>query len=107
MCHTSISFVSNITVSKPLFVTSSIATFHVCHISTFLSNTFISTKPEISSMNGASTFISLCSFGFDIMFSFGKNGIDLFKKLNEDSFEFIMPSNPNIFLMPITKSTFS
>ena len=36
--------------------------------------------PDILSMNGASTSISLCSFGFNIMCSFGKNTIDLFKK---------------------------
>ena len=64
-------------------------------------------NPEISSINGASTFISLCSFGFNIMHSFGMNGTDLFKKLKQDSCQFIMPSNSNIFLMPITKSTFS
>ena len=55
-------------------------------------------NPEISSMNGASTFINLCSFGFNIMHSFGKNGIDPFKKLKQDSPE---------FLMPVTKPTFS
>ena len=38
--------------------------------------------------------------------SFGKKGIDLFKKLKYDSCEFIMPSNSNIFFMPNTKSMF-
>ena len=54
-------------------------------------------NPKISSMNGASTFISLCSFSFNIMHSFGKIGIDLFEKLKQDSCEFIMPSNSNIY----------
>ena len=37
-------------------------------------------KPEISSENGASTFTNFCSFGFNIIFSFGNIGTDLFKK---------------------------
>ena len=38
-------------------------------------------NPEISSMNGASTFINLCSFDFNTMCSFGETVMDLFKKL--------------------------
>ena len=73
----------------------------------FLSSTLIIANPDISSMNGASTFINLCSFGFNTMHSFGKIGKDLFKKLKQQSHEFITPSNSNRFLIPKTKSTFS
>ena len=34
-------------------------------------------------------------------------GIDLFKKLKQQSHEFITPSMSNIFLIPKTRSTFS
>ena len=44
-------------------------------------------------MNGASIFINFCSLGFNTIYSFGKNGIDLFRKLKQRSREFIMPSN--------------
>ena len=40
------------------------------------------------------------------MHSFGKIGMDLFEKLKQQSHEFIIPSNSNIFLIPKTKSTF-
>ena len=63
-------------------------------------------RPEISSKNGASIFISLCSFGFNTVSSFGNMGIDLFKKLKQHSHEFITPSNSNTFLTPKTISTF-
>ena len=46
----------------------------------FLSNILIIANPEISSMNGASTFINVCSFGFEITCFEGKNSINLFKK---------------------------
>ena len=62
---------------------------------------------DISSMNGASSFNNLCSLHFNTMHSFEKNGIDLFKKLKQQSHEFITPSSSNIFLIPRTKSTFS
>ena len=58
-------------------------------------------------MNGASTFINSCSPGCNTMHSFGKNGIDLFKKLKQQIHEFIIPSSLNIFLIPNTKATFS
>ena len=63
-------------------------------------------KPEISSKNGASIFISLCLFGFNTLSSFRNTGIDLFKKLKQHSYEFITPSNSNTFLIPKTISTF-
>ena len=52
---------------------------------TFLSNTLIMASLEISSINGASTFINLCSLGFNTMCSFGKIGTDLLKKLKQQS----------------------
>ena len=64
-------------------------------------------KPEISSENGASTFTNFCYFGFNIIFSFGSIGTNLFKKLKQHSGEFITPSNLNTFLIPKTMSTFS
>ena len=64
-------------------------------------------NPNILSMNGACTFINLCSYGFNTILSFGKNGIDLFKKLKQQSHKIIMPSNSNISLIPKTMSTFS
>ena len=73
----------------------------------FLSSTLIIANPHISSLNCASTFINLCSFGFNSMSSFGKIGMDLFKKLKQQSHEFMTPSNSKIFLIPKTRSTFS
>ena len=107
------SFGSNISVSKLLFVTYSVAKFctnfslSIIVLCTFLSNNLITANPDISSMNGAFTFIYFCSLGFNTICSFGKNGIDLFKKLTQQSHEFIIPSNSNIFLILKTKSTFS
>ena len=64
------------------------------------------TKPEISSKNGASIFISFCFWGFITISSFRNMGIDLFKKLKQHSHEFITPSNSKAFLIPKTMSKF-
>ena len=72
-----------------------------------LSNTFFKANPGILSINGVSTFISFCYLGFSTKHSFGEIGKDLFKKLKQQSHEFITPSNSNIFLIPRTKSMFS
>ena len=64
------------------------------------------TSPEISSIKGDSTFINFCSLGFNTMHSFGVIGIDPFKKLKQQSDEFMTPSSSNIFLIPKTKYTF-
>ena len=61
---------------------------------------------EISSINGAFTFINFCSFGFKIVQFSGNMGTDLFKNLKQQSIEFITPSNLNTFFIPKTKSTF-
>ena len=72
-------------VSKPLFVISNVAklcgnsNFSIIVFCMFLSNTLIIASPEISSINGASTFINFCSLVVNTMHSFGKIGINLFK----------------------------
>ena len=43
------------------------------------SNILTITSPDISSINGAFTLINFCSFGFNMVHSFGKMGKDLFK----------------------------
>ena len=73
----------------------------------FLSSTLIIANPYISSINGASTFINLCSFSFNTIHSFGEMGKDLFRKLKQQSHKFMTPSYSNIFLIPKTRSTFS
>ena len=84
-----------------LFITHSIILFCA-----FLPNILTTANPEISSTKDASIFINLCSFGFYIIASLGKKGINLFKKLKHDSHEFIIPSNSNIFFRPKTKFMF-
>ena len=64
-------------------------------------------NPDISPMNGVSTFINFCILGSNTICSFGKNAIDLFKKLKQQSYELAIPSSSNIFLMPKTKYAFS
>ena len=100
-------------VSKPLLVISNIAEFctnfnlSIIVLCMVLSSNLIIASLDISYINGASTFISFYSFGFVTIHSFGKIGKDLFKKLKQQSHEFMTPSNSNIFLTPRTRSTFS
>ena len=100
-------------VSKPLLVISKVAGFHMIFnlsiilLCVVLSGTLLIANPDMSSINDSSTFITFCSFGFNTMHSFGKIGKDLFKRLNQQSHEFMTPSNSNIFLIPRTRSTFS
>ena len=78
-------------VSKPLLVISNIAEFcmnfnlSIIVLCVVLSSTLIIANPDILSINGASTFISFCSFGFNTISSFGKFGKGLFKKLKQQS----------------------
>ena len=72
-----------------------------------MSNNFTKAIPEIFSTNCASTMTSLYSFGLISTFAFGKKGIDLFKKLKQESCESMTPSTFKMFLIPRTKSTFS
>ena len=72
----------NIMVLVPLFGMSSIALF--CMNFNFnnrvpQSNILTMDRPEISSINGAFTFISFCSLGFKIIQFSGNIGTDLFK----------------------------
>ena len=103
----------NMIVSKPLLIISNVAEFcadfnlSIIVLCVFLPSTLIISNPDISSINEASTFINLCSFGCSTLHSFGKIGMDLFKKLKQWSHEFIKPSNTNIFLIPKIRSIFS
>ena len=100
-------------VSEPLLVIPNVDVFHtnfnlsIIVLCVFLSSTLMIANLDISSINGASTFINLCPFGFNTMHSFGKIGRDLFKKLKQQSHEFMTPSNSYVFLIPKTKSTLS
>ena len=100
-------------VSWPFFAISNIAALCISFgfsnivLCVFPSNILIIARPGISSMNGALTLIIFCCFGFNTIHSFGKMGKDLFKKLKQQSHEFITPSNSNMFLIPNTRSMFS
>ena len=99
-------------VSRPLLGISSIDEFHVNFnfdiivLCVILSSILIIASPDIASMNGASTLISFCSFNFSNMDSFWKIGKDLFRKLKQQSHEFVTHSDSNIFFIPRKKSTF-
>ena len=100
-------------VSRPLLAMSNIATlcmnFNFSNIVLYVipPNSLIIARPDISSINGAFTFIYFCSFGFSTICSFGKMGKDLFKKLKQQAHGFITPSNSNTFSIPNTRSSFS
>ena len=64
-------------------------------------------NPEISSINGAFTFINFCLLGFKIMQFSGNMGTGLLRNLKQQSLEFITPSSSNTFFIPKTKSMFS
>ena len=59
--------------------------FSIIVLCAFLSSTLIIANSDISSINGASTFSNLCSFDFNTICSFGKMGMDVFKKLKQVS----------------------
>ena len=81
--------------------------FNIIELCVVLSSILIIAGPDISSMNHASTFINLCSLGYNTMLSLGNIGKDLFKILKQQSHEFMTPSNSEILLIPTTKSMFS
>ena len=60
----------------------------------------------MSCINGALTFTSFFSFGFNIISFSGYIGTDLFTNLNQQSLEFMAPSSSNTFFIPKTKSNF-
>ena len=64
-------------------------------------------SPQSLPTNGALTFTNFCSSGFNITSFSGYIGTDLFKNSNQQSLEFITPSNSKTFFMPRTRSTFS
>ena len=72
-------------VSKPLLIISNVTelcmnfNLSIIVLCVFLPSTLIIANPDISSINGASTFISFCSFGFNTTWSFEKIGKGLFK----------------------------
>ena len=51
----------------------------------FLSSTLNRASPDMSSMNGASTFTNFCSPCFSTIHSFAKMGKDQFRKLKQQS----------------------
>ena len=81
--------------------------FSIIIISTFLSDIFTITNPDISSMEDTFILINLCSLGLNIIYSFRKHGVNLFKELKHDYLEMSIPSTSNIYFIPRTKSTFS
>ena len=100
-------------VSNPLLFIYSVAEFcmnfnlNIIVLCVVLSSIWIIDNPDISSINGASILINFCSLGFSTICAFEKIGRDLFMKVKLQSYEFITPSNSNIFLIPNTKSMFS
>ena len=98
----------NIIVSITLFVWSSMAllcvnfSFNKRVLWVPLSNILTMANPEISSINGAFTFINFCSLGFKIVQFSGNMGTDLFQNLKQQSLEFITSSNSNnsLYLRP-------
>ena len=84
------SLLGQMSQSRVLFVTFNVA----------LSSNFKVAICEISSTYGASVMTNFCPFGLTSTFSFGKKGIDLFRKLKQESCVSITPSNSKIFLIP-------
>ena len=86
-------------VSKPLFVMSSVDeffinfNFSIIMLCVILSNILIIASPDISSINGASTLINFCFFDFNNMHFLGQIGRDLFRKLKQQSHEFVTSSS--------------
>ena len=108
-----ISFRLRIMVSLPAFFMSKTALLHVNFsfinkvLLVFPSIILIIANPKISSTNGALTYTSFGSSGFNICSFSGYMGTDLLKNSNLQSLEFITPSNSNTFFIPKTQSTFS
>ena len=96
----------DIMVFAPLLTMSNMALFHVNFnfIKRVLwvppSKILTMVIPEISSTNGALTFISFCSFGFNILFISGNMGTDLFKNFETTVPRGYYTSNPNKYVIP-------
>ena len=76
-------------------------------VCSLMSNIFTMAIPDNSSIKGASTMTIFCDAGAISTVVTGKNGIDLLRKLKQDSLESITPSSSNMFFIPMTKSTLS
>ena len=73
----------------------------------FMSKFFTMAIPDSSSMKGASITAIFCAFRAISTVVTGKKGIDLLRKLKQESHESIMPSSSKIFFIPMTRSTLS
>ena len=73
----------------------------------FMSKIFTMVIPNNSSMKGTSTTTIFCVFGVISTAVTGKNGIDLLRKLKQESHESITPSSSKIFFIPMTRSKLS
>ena len=72
-----------------------------------MSKIFTMAIPDSSSTKEASTMTIFCDAGAIYTVVTGENGIDLLRKLKQDSLKSITPSSSNMFFIPITKSTLS
>ena len=73
----------------------------------FMSKILTMAIPDSSSMKGACITTIFCVFGAISTAVTGKYGIDLLRKLKQESHESIMPSSSKMFFIPITKWTLS
>ena len=71
----------------------------------FMSKIFTMAIPDSSSMKGAPITTIFCIFGVISTAITGDNGIDLLRKLKQESHELVTPSSSKIFFIPITKPT--
>ena len=68
---------------------------------------FTMVNPDSSSMKGGPITTTFCVLGAISTAVTGENGIDLLRKLKQESHESVMPSSSKIFFIPITKSPMS
>ena len=73
----------------------------------FMSKIFTVAIPDSYSTKGVSITTIFCILGAIYTTVTGKNGIDLLRKLKQESHESITPSSSKIFFIPKTKSTLS
>ena len=73
----------------------------------FMSKIFTLAIPDSSPMKEASITTIFCVFGSISTAITGENGINLLRKLKQESHESIMASSSKISFIPITKSTLS
>ena len=73
----------------------------------FMSKYFTMAIPDNSSMKGASTTTIFCVLVQSLLLLLEKIGVDLLRKLKQESHKSIMPSSSKIFFIPVTRSTLS